>query len=150
MKTKSRVCLAAVTILLLVGISAKLRAKDEKSPSQEERAKAVNVVRLINTAEMSYSMGTKKDATDAPGHYASWDELYRSGVLKAVQDKWAMFKDLQVSASPELMPGFHLDLLVSADGKSYSIALHDTKDGHGLFTVFSDQNGIIFLGSPLQ
>jgi hypothetical protein len=150
MKTKSRVCVAAVTILLLVGISAKLRAKDEKSPSQEERAKAVNVVRLINTAEMSYSMGTKKDATDAHGRYASWDELYRSGVLKAVQDKWAMSKDLQVSASPELMPGFHLDLLVSADGKSYSIALHDTKDGDGLFTVFSDQNGIIFLGSPLQ
>ena len=150
MKTRSRVCVAAVTILLLVGISAKLRAKDEKSPSQEERAKAVNVVRLINTAEMSYSMGTKKDATDAHGHYASWAELYRSGVLKAVQDKWAMFKDLQVSASPELMPGFHLDLLVSADGKSYSIALHDTKDGDGLFTVFSDRNGIIFLGSPLQ
>jgi hypothetical protein len=150
MKTKSRVCVAAVTILLLVGISAKLRAKDEKSPSQEERAKAVNVVRLINTAEMGYSMGTKKDATDAHGHYASWDELYSSGVLKAVQEKWPMFKDLQVSASPELMPGFHLDLLVSAGGKSYSIALHDTKDGDGLFTVFSDQNGIIFLGSPLQ
>jgi hypothetical protein len=40
-------------------------------------------------------------------------------------------------------------LLVSADGKSYSVALHDTSEGDGLFSVFSDQNGIIFLGSPL-
>jgi hypothetical protein len=58
-------------------------------------------------------------------------------------------KDLQVSAGPEVMPGYRLDLLVSADGKSYSVALHDTRDGDGLFSVFSDQNGIIFLGSPL-
>ncbi len=63
--------------------------------------------------------------------------------------QWAMVKDLQVSAGPEVMRGYHLDLLVSADGKSYSVALHDTRDGDGLFSVFSDQNGIIFLGSPL-
>jgi len=60
-----------------------------------------------------------------------------------------MVKDLQVSAGPEVMPGYRLDLLVSVDGKSYSLALHDTRDGDGLFSVFSDQSGIIFLGSPL-
>ncbi len=27
------------------------------------------------------------------------------------------------------------------------VALHDTKDGDGLFSVFSDQSGIIFLGA---
>jgi hypothetical protein len=63
--------------------------------------------------------------------------------------QWAMVKDLQVSAGPEVMPGYRLDLLVSIDGKSYSLALHDTRDGDGLFSVFSDQSGIIFLGSPL-
>jgi hypothetical protein len=61
-----------------------------------------------------------------------------------------MVKDLQASASTDLMPGYHLDLLVSADGKWYSIALHDKRDGDGLFSLFSDQNGIIFSGSPLQ
>jgi hypothetical protein len=61
--------------------------------------------------------------------------------------QWAMVKDLQVSAGPEVMQGYRLDLLVSADGKSYSVGLHDRRDG--LFSVFSDQNGIIFLGSPL-
>jgi len=59
-------------------------------------------------------------------------------------------KNLQVSAGLEVMQGYRLDLLVSADGKSYSLALHDTRDGDGLFSLFSDQNGIIFLGSPLQ
>jgi hypothetical protein len=147
---KPRIYIAVAGLLLLVGISAKLLAQDQKSPNHEERAKAVNVVRLINTAEQWYNGGTKKDATDAHGRYASWDELYKSGVLKTVQDQWAMVKDLQVSASPEVMQGYHLDLLVSADGKSYSVALHDKRDGDGLFSVFSDQNGIIFLGSPLQ
>jgi hypothetical protein len=147
---KLRNYIGVAVLLLLIGISAKLLAQDQKSPNHEERSRAVNVVRLINTAEQWYNGGTKKDATDAHGRYASWDELLKSGILKTVQDQWAMVKDLQVSASPEVMQGYHLDLLVSADGKSYSVALHDTKDGDGLFSVFSDQNGIIFLGSPLQ
>jgi hypothetical protein len=146
----SRIYFAVAMLLLVVGVSAKLLANDEKSPDEQERATAVNVVRLINTAERAYSVGTKRDASDAHNQYASWDELNNSGVIKIVQDQWPMMKDLTVSASPELMPGYQLDLLVSADGKSYSIALHDKRDGDGLFSIFSDQNGIIFSGSPLQ
>ena len=137
-------------LVVFVGISVTLLAQDQKLLSHEEQIKAVNVVRLINTAELWYKQGSKKDGSDARGQYASWDELYRSGVLKTVQDQWPMVKDLQASASTDLMPGYHLDLLVSADGKSYSIALHDKRDGDGLFSLFSDQNGIIFSGSPLQ
>ena len=48
------------------------------------------------------------------------------------------------------MPGDRLDLLVSVDGQSYSLALHDTRDGDGLFSLFSDQSGIIYSGSALQ
>jgi hypothetical protein len=147
---KPRICFAVAVLLLLFGISVKLAANDEKSPNEETRAKAVNVVRLINTAELRYSAGTTKGAGDAHGRYASWDELYSSGLLKSAQDRWPTVKDLQISSSPELMPGYQLVLLVSSDGKSYSVALHDKRDGDGLFSVFSDQNGIIFLGSPLQ
>ena len=139
-----------VVIFLVVGISAKLLAQEQKSANHEEQAKAVNAVRLINTAELAYNLGTKKDAADAHGQFASWDELNRSGVLKAVQDQWPVANGFQASSGTDLMPGYHLDLLVSADGKSYSVALHDKRDGDGLFSVFSDQNGIIFLGSPLQ
>jgi hypothetical protein len=149
---RSRSYIAVALFSLLVGISAMMLAQDQKSPNQEERAKAVNLVRLINTAELWYNRGTRTEngAIDAHGRYASWDELNDSGALKTVQGQMTMVKDLQVSAGPKVMEGYRLDLLVSADGKSYSVALHDTRDGDGLFSLFSDQNGIIFLGSPLQ
>ncbi len=132
----SRFHIVVAVVFLLVGISVTLRAQDQKSASHEERAKAVNLVRLINTAELWYARGTKtkNGAVDAHGRYASWDELYNSGVLKTVQDElrsqatearvssrgagvvfvqrfaqsglqWAMVKDLQVSAGPEVMRG---------------------------------------------
>jgi len=59
-------------------------------------------------------------------------------------------KGFEAASEPEVMAGYHLDLLVSSDGKSYLVALHDKREGEGLFSVFSDQNGVIFLGSPLQ
>jgi hypothetical protein len=61
-----------------------------------------------------------------------------------------MVKDLQLSAGREVIPGYRLDLIVSPDGQSYSIALHDKKEGDGLFSVFSDSTGIIYWGAPLQ
>jgi hypothetical protein len=146
---RSRCYVGVALLFLLVGISAKLLAQEQKPPSHEERAKAVNLVRLINTAENWYDRGAGW-GIEAHGRYASWDELNDSGVLKTVQGLMPMAKNLQVSAGPEAMVGYRLDLLVSADGKSYSLALHDTRDGDGLFSLFSDQNGIIFLGFPLQ
>jgi hypothetical protein len=74
------------------------------------------------------------------GRFASWTELYDSGLVK----------ELQVSPGAEVISGYHLDLLASPDGKSFMLALHDKKDGDGLFSVFSDQTGIIFLGAPPQ
>jgi hypothetical protein len=136
----SRFQIISAVVLLIVALSAASRAQDQKSPSQEERLKAVNLVRAINTAEVRYNMGTAKGANDGHGRFASWTELYSSKLVK----------DLQVSPGPEVIPGYHLDLLASPDGKSFMIALHDTKDGDGLFSVFSDQSGIIFLGAPPQ
>ena len=118
--------------LLLVMLVVGLRAQDQKSPSPEEQRKAINLVRAINTAEVRYSSSVSH------GRFASWSELYDSGLLKG----------LELSAGPEVMAGYRLDLLASADGKSFMVGLHDTKDGDGLFSVFSDQTGIIFLGAP--
>ena len=130
----SRLQIISAVVLLIVALSAASRAQDQKSPSQEERMKAINLVRAINTAEVLYSVNISH------GRFASWTELYDSGLVK----------DLQVSPGPEVIPGYHLDLLASPDGKSFMLALHDKKDGDGLFSVFSDQSGIIFLGAPPQ
>ena len=121
-------------VLLLVALSAASSAQDQISPSQEERGKAINLVRAINTAEVRYNVNISH------GRFASWTELYDSGLVK----------DLHVSPGPEVIPGYHLDLLASPDGKSFMLALHDKKDGDGLFSVFSDQSGIVFLGAPQQ
>ena len=123
---RSQFYFAVAVLLLLAGVSAKLLAQDQKSPNQEERARAVNLVRLINTAENWYNVGTNTEAgvIEAHGRYASWDELNNSGVLKTVQGLLPMAKTLQVSASPEVMQGYRLDFLVSADGKSYSCLLY--------------------------
>jgi hypothetical protein len=61
--------ISVTLLLLLVGFSARLLAQDQKPPSHEERAKAVNLVRLINTAELWYNRGvnTKTGAIEAHG-----------------------------------------------------------------------------------
>lgn len=132
----SRIQIIGLVMLVFVAVSAVLRAQEQKSPSMEVRSKAVNLVRQINTAEVTYKMSPNYNH----GHYATWTELYDSGLLKTGE----------VSPGPEVIPGFRLDMLVSPDGESFSLALHDTKDGDGLFSVFSDQSGIIYLGAPLQ
>ena len=130
----TRIQIISGVVLLLIALSVASSAQDQISPSQEERRKAINLVRAINTAEVRYNVNISH------GRFASWTELYDSGLLK----------DLQVSLGPEVIPGYHLDLLASPDGKSFMLALHDKKDGDGLFSVFSDQSGIIFLGAPPQ
>ena len=106
----------------------KLWPSEPSSPSQSERSQAITLVRKINTAEITYS------SSAGHGRFGSWDELNQSGALK----------------DAEVMPGWHLDLLVPADGKSWSIALHDQREGDALFSVFSDASGIIYIGAPLQ
>jgi hypothetical protein len=144
----SRFHIFAAAILLIVGVSAVSRAQDTNPPNQDEHTKAVGVVRIINTAESWYNIGATKGATDAHGRYATWDELCESAVLKTVEDRFHMTL-APVSCGPEVIPGHRLDLIVSPDGKSYSLALHSTSDSDGLWSVFSDQNGIIFTGSPI-
>jgi hypothetical protein len=130
----TRIQIISGVVLLLIALSVASSAQDQISPSQEERRKAINLVRAINTAEVRYNVNISH------GRFASWTELYDSGLVK----------DLQVSSGPEVIPGYHLDLLASPDGNSFMLALHDKKDGDGLFSVFSDQSGIIFLGAPPQ
>lgn len=100
-----------------MGISAKVLAQDQKVPSQEERTKAVNVVRLVNTAEYNQGHKTETDSIEPHGRHTSWETPICS--FQPTENRTPL---------------------------RYMI----TKNGDGLFSVFSDQSGIIFLGSPLQ
>lgn len=100
----------------------------------EARATAVNVVREINTAEVEHSAWH--------GTYASWNELH------SARDEQKRWQRLQLSAGPEIVPGWTLSLVASADGKSFELSLRNLADKCG-FSFFSDQRGVIYEGSAI-
>ncbi len=104
------------------------------------RTTGVNVVRLINTAEMEYR--------HAQGRYATWAELYRSGSIANGQKRWPLFSGLQPAAGPEVVPGWTLALIPSADGQTYELSLRNLGD-KCQFSFFSDQRGLIYQGQVI-
>jgi len=129
----------ALAVVVPLGLSAAAWARNQQeTETMAEKTQAVWLVRAINTAEMRY-------AYDRQGRYGTWQQLWDSGSLKPKSAP-----NGKLSRSPEPIPGYHLEVLVSSDGKSYTISLHDMRKGKGLFSVFSDQSGIIFVGAPLQ
>jgi hypothetical protein len=104
------------------------------------RTTGVNVVRLINTAEAEYK--------SAHGGYATWSELYRSGIISKHEKPGLMFGNLNLSEGPEVVPGWTLAMIVAADGQSYELSLHNLADKCG-FSFFSDERGLIYEGSVI-
>jgi len=106
----------------------------------ETGATGVNVVRLINTAEMEYKR--------AHGGYAKWDELYRSGIIASDQKRGPQFSGVQLAAGPEVVPGWTLALIPSADGQTYELSLRNLGDKCQV-SFFSDQRGLIYEGKVI-
>lgn len=98
----------------------------------------VKVVRLVNTAEEQYK--------SAHGAYADWNDLYRSDEFTEteVQPK---FSGLHIAAGPEIVPGWNLDMVASADHRSYEFSLRNIDDKDCRFSFFSDDSGLIYQGS---
>lgn len=98
-------------------------------------------IRVINAAESTYRHSRRK--------FGSWQELYDSGALRDVQRTVEDWRRVSFATGPEAIPGYRVSLLVSADGSAYSISLRDTgSNGCGL-SLFSDQSGLIYQGTPL-
>lgn len=104
------------------------------------RTTGVNVVRLINTAEVEYK--------NAHGSYATWSELYRSGLIAKHEKQGLMFGNLNLSGGPEVVPGWTLAMIVAADGQSYELSLRNLED-KCQFSFFSDQRGLIYEGNVI-
>ncbi|HLW81784.1 MAG TPA: hypothetical protein VKS20_07070 [Candidatus Acidoferrales bacterium] len=110
--------------------------------SRDSRMIGVSVVRLINTAEIDY-----KNAHD--NKYASWDELLRSGVVGDEQAHWGLLRGMRLSPGQEVVPGWTLSLVVSADGQSYELSLRNLIDPCA-FSFFSDRRGVIYQGGVID
>ena len=100
------------------------------------------VMHVIKAAENAYHLGH--------GGFGSWQELYDSRALWVAQSSEDEWRRIAFANGPEAIPGYRLNLVVSADGARYSISLRDIgSNGCGL-SLYSDQNGPIYEGAPLE
>ena len=132
--------------LFVVGIALVVRAQNMRlgGPAGQvlERARVVDVVRIINTAEYEY----RRDH----GSFAVWPDLYTSGAVEKVQkqvDQWAV---LPISVGSQVIPGYFMNLLVSRDAGSYSVSLHEAGSNDCGFSIFSDTSGLIYEGTVID
>ncbi|MGH9865567.1 MAG: hypothetical protein ACRD4H_09165, partial [Candidatus Acidiferrales bacterium] len=95
---------------------------------------------LINTAQGEYK--------SAHGGYATWNELYRSGIITSDQKRWEQFNNLELSAGPEVVRGWTLAMITSGDNQSYELSLRNLSD-KCQFSFFSDQRGLIYQGNVI-
>lgn len=122
-------------IVGLVGIPATAWTVDEAHAQQQpaclhgasetpadaaRRQDAIRVMRAINTAQ---------------GQAFAMNQAYRT------------FRDLTASGLPPRPAGFLTQLTV--EGSTYALLVRDTVDPCR-YTLFSDQDGLIYVGSPLQ
>lgn len=97
-----------------------LHGASETAADAARRQNAIRVMRAINTAQ------AQAFATN---------QAYRN------------FRELTASGLPPRPAGFLTQLTV--EGSTYALLLRDTADPCR-YTLFSDQEGLIYVGSPLQ
>jgi hypothetical protein len=101
------------------------RPSEMQGPDMQEKRLLVNLVRVVNTAQMTYR---DKDG----GSFAEWDALVASQGFKKAIDQFSHsspgLKGLNLGTSTEIVSGWRLRLTVSQDKKSYSIALTSKSD----------------------
>lgn len=129
-------------LFLAGGMAIAVRGQNSNPVGPAEQVQAVNLVRVINTAEYSY----RKDHA----RFGAWEELYNSGAVSDAQKRSAQWGDITISAGPDVIASHRLGLFVSPDGTAYSVSLHDTQSGACGFSVFSDESGLIYQGSALD
>jgi len=102
---------------------------------------ATYAIRVINAAESAYRHNHAR--------FGSWQELYGSGALWDVQSTVEEWRRVPFATGPEVIPGYRLNLIVSADGTAYSISLREIGGNGCALSLFGDQSGLIYRGTPL-
>ena len=116
-----------------------------QGPDYQERKLGVDLIRVINTAQMTYR-------DQSTGLFAEWNDLSQSqGFGKAI-DRFAhgdpKLKDVKRDGSTEIEPGWRLRLTVAPNKKSYVVFLERTSD-QKRYALVSDEEGIIWQATAL-
>lgn len=108
---------------------------------QDSRMLGVSLVRFLNNSEADYKA--------KEGKFADWEELANSAYFQARKGVWAQTEGVAISSGPEIIPGWRLGLVSSADGASYQLMLQNAGDKACKFSFFSDQSGLIYQGEVI-
>lgn len=106
--------------------------------TQDSYGLGVRLVRFLNDSEGDYKA--------KEGKYADWNELENSAYFEAGKGRWAQTEGVTISSGPEIIPGWRLNLVRSADGSSYQLMLQNADDKQCMYSLFSDQSGRVYEG----
>lgn len=133
-------------LLLLIGtgllmvVPAGAQSASASPDQQQNRQLAVDIVRIINTAEQYYR--TQHD------RFATIDELRKSGAFPKSDTNSQAAQALAAAVGPDV-GGFYLRLFTAPNGSQYVLSLHDQKD-RAMWSVFSNEKGLIYTGTVIQ
>ena len=111
-----------------------------QGPSLQEKRVAVDLVRLINTAEMTYR-------AQNGGVFAARDSLSASSGFKQDLDQISRMSpelgDLNLTTPSNIISGWGLRLALSPDAMTYVLVLANTADKQCSFAFVSEEDGIV-------
>ena len=108
---------------------------------QDSHMLGVSLVRFLNNSEADYKA--------KEGKFADWEELANSAYFQARKGVWAQTEGVAIGSGPEIIPGWRLSLVRSADGASYQLMLQSVGDKVCMFSFFSNQSGLIYEGQVI-
>jgi hypothetical protein len=143
---------SAVLLALLLGSFAPEYAQNVPTGSGDsdhaKQSLAVNLLRAINTAEVSYRHNH--------GEYAPWAILVESPEFPYGGRKLMTLTDqpfaprsnpelanLHFSKGSEILPGWRLRIDLTEDRKGYDVLLEDTTDKMCRYAALTDERGVI-------
>jgi hypothetical protein len=145
--------LTSLLLVLLVVQTPQFAQNTSTDPGKAHRRQlAISLLRLINTAEVTYHSENGSYATWLTllsSHPKQFDEfLARHSVVNfEIGQPYTVNRHIlpaiQFNDPPEILPGLNLRLNVHSDGQGYDLLLIDLTDEKCGYAVLSDENGVI-------
>jgi hypothetical protein len=130
-----------VTFAVLVGTYGITQTATAQPDGSAQKLSAVNLLRLINTAEKNYR--------NQEGKYGDFQQLVSADLLKPEFSRFPSElrqKQFNAANAEEPVPGLRLNLSLTMEGNGYHTAV--VAAGHG-WGFYSDQDAVIFEMHPI-
>jgi hypothetical protein len=148
MKKICLLCLHALVLALLIGVTA---SQSQDVPTNSERPDrlrqqlAIALLRTINTAEVVEQT--------TYGSYSPWQTLRAHhseyfGQFIAMQRRG--LDNANFAEPPEILPGWNLRMNMHPDGQGYDILLRDMTDKKCAYAAVTNENAIIWQSKAID